>query len=141
MATALSTDDIEPFATALSDSQNFSLLKLERLVHLSALPTPDGDSDRDGDSNAQELIAGTSPFDPNDQFRILLILAQEQSAIIEWSSVPGKAYVIETSFSLTDAWESLTESPIEANSSTFRFEVSQDSTSSKRFFRICLLPR
>ena len=50
------------------------------------------DKDEDGASNGDEMIAGTSPNDATDIFRILNGQALGENYTINWPSVAGKNY-------------------------------------------------
>jgi hypothetical protein len=57
--------------------------------------TATGDEDNDGQTNADELIAGTDPLNPNSRFAIETILATPSGFTLTWTPVPGKAYTVE----------------------------------------------
>jgi hypothetical protein len=54
-----------------------------------------GDEDNDGQTNADELIAGTDPLNPNSRFTIETILATPSGFTLTWTPVPGKTYTVE----------------------------------------------
>jgi hypothetical protein len=54
------------------------------------------DPDGDGASNWQEYVAGTNPQDPNS----VLQVTANTNFIVQWPSVPGKTYALESSTSL-----------------------------------------
>jgi hypothetical protein len=54
-----------------------------------------GDDDGDGQTNADELIAGTDPLNPNFRFAIETILATSSGFTLTWTPVPGKTYTVE----------------------------------------------
>jgi len=57
--------------------------------------TANGDEDNDGQTNADELIAGTDPLNPNSRFAIETILATPSGFTLTWTPVPGKTYTVE----------------------------------------------
>jgi hypothetical protein len=70
---------------------------------------PNGDDDGDGMTNGAEDVAGTNPFDANSKFRITSITRSNQNTVsVTWSSVPGKAYKVDSTGSLTAAFSPLT---------------------------------
>ena len=65
-----------------------------------------GDSDRDGQSDEAEAVAGTDPNDPASVFRATAVMNANGTVMVTWSSVAGKSYDIEYSVSLTaDSWK------------------------------------
>lgn len=59
------------------------------------------DTDGDGQSDAAEAIAGTNPNDALSVLRMLSIARQGEQWLIEWTSVPGKSYQVQSSQVLT----------------------------------------
>jgi hypothetical protein len=55
-----------------------------------------GDDDGDGQTNADELIAGTDPLNPNSRFAIETIVATPTGTTLTWTAVPGRIYTVET---------------------------------------------
>ncbi len=60
------------------------------------------DDDGDGQNNLEESAAGTDPFDPTSVFRISGFTVVPQAYLVRWSSVAGKRYQVEASFSLNE---------------------------------------
>lgn len=54
-----------------------------------------GDDDSDGQTNADELIAGTDPLNANSRFAIETILATPTETTLTWTAVPGRTYTVE----------------------------------------------
>jgi hypothetical protein len=54
-----------------------------------------GDDDGDGQTNADELIAGTDPLNANSRFAIDTILASTGGITLTWTPIPGKTYTVE----------------------------------------------
>jgi subtilisin family serine protease len=71
----------------------------------------ESDSDHDGRSDLDELLAGTNPLDPGSQFSINAMVQELPGQFtISWSAVEGKTYSIEASDSLDSAdWTTLAE--------------------------------
>jgi hypothetical protein len=54
-----------------------------------------GDDDGDGQTNADELIAGTDPLNANSRFAIETILATPTGTTLTWTRVVGRTYTVE----------------------------------------------
>jgi len=54
-----------------------------------------GDDDGDGQTNADELIAGTDPLNANSRFAIETILATPTGTTLTWTPLPGRTYTVE----------------------------------------------
>ncbi len=81
--TALNPND--PSKTSVASTSSPSVRSL----------TATGDEDNDGQTNADELIAGTDPLNPNSRFAIETILASSSGFTLTWTPVPGKTYTVE----------------------------------------------
>jgi formylglycine-generating enzyme required for sulfatase activity len=88
----LNSFDIGPFVDLLTGGA-----PAQRLAQLRTLQSPSADDDGDGQSNAEELMAATNPYDSNDAFKIARITPLQAGIEIEWKSSPGKNYSIEFS--------------------------------------------
>lgn len=53
------------------------------------------DADRDGQSNANELRAGTDPLDPASSFRLLSAQVVNQDVRLEWTAATQHTYVVQ----------------------------------------------
>jgi len=71
--------------------------------------TFDGDTDKDGQSDWEEIRAGTDPTSAKSLLAIQSVALNPDGArTITWSSVPGKIYQLEYKNSLNDtAWVEL----------------------------------
>jgi hypothetical protein len=54
-----------------------------------------GNKDRGGQTNADELIAGTDPLNANSRFAIETILATPTGTTLTWTRVVGRTYTVE----------------------------------------------
>ena len=81
--TALNPND--PSKTSLASTSSPSVRSL----------TASGDEDNDGQTNADELIAGTDPLNPNSRFAIETIIATPTGFTLTWTPVLGKTYTVE----------------------------------------------
>ncbi len=81
-----------------------------------------GDPDDDGATNEDELVAGTSPSDNKDVFRILSLVLSNEQSVISWQALYNVAYVVETTHDLGSSAE-ITWSPFSTNMGTI-FPVS-----------------
>jgi sialidase-1 len=96
------------------------------------------DADGDGASNGSEYFAGTDPLESSSVFAISQISNGLQIQM-EWSSIPGKSYVIEESGDLITWNVAAGSTVLTATSSTSSAGIAADA-SIRRFFRIRVLP-
>ncbi len=99
----------------------------------------DADEDGDGMNNAAEDTAGTSPFDPASQFKIIAVTRLSATAAqISWTSVPGKNYRVEASTDLAAGFAPVSGA-ISASGSTTSHTDSA-ATGSRQFYRVSVVP-
>ncbi len=94
-----------------------------------------GDSDGDGVSDYNEILAGTNPFDPSSVLRITQLLNESQ---LVWDSVAGRNYQVLATTNLLLPFTAIS-SPIQAGgASAFFVDSAPDATN--KFYRIQLVP-
>jgi hypothetical protein len=81
--TALNPND--PSKTSVASTSSPSVRSL----------TATGDEDNDGQTNADELIAGTDPLNANSRFEIETIVATPTGTTLTWTRVVGRTYTVE----------------------------------------------
>lgn len=90
-------DEVRIYNAALDDAD---------IAALATAVRPDVDSDGDGQTDAEEELAGTDPNDANDAFRMTTLERTETGLQIAWASVAGRSYAIEYSESLApEGWK------------------------------------
>ncbi|MDB4544884.1 DUF1800 family protein [Akkermansiaceae bacterium] len=65
------------------------------------------DSDNDGFSNYEEMVAGTDPVDPQSFLRLAPPVVDESEFELRWNGVAGKVYTVESWNGEASSWESL----------------------------------
>jgi len=64
-----------------------------------------GDADQDGQSNYQESVAGTDPYDIQSVFRVEACQFVDEAYLVRWKSAVEKRYQVEATWSLSgDTW-------------------------------------
>jgi hypothetical protein len=90
-----------------------------------------GDEDGDGQTNADELIAGTDPLNANSRFEIETIVATPTGTTLTWTRVVGRTYTVEARDDLSSGvWV-----PIATGLTTGSYTDSAG-LPSKRFYRL-----
>ena len=111
-------------------------------------PTPQSgqtvDADGDGQDNYSEYLAGTNPTQGNSVMRILTMTraADGTNVTLNWASVSGKKYQIESSSTAgnaPDPWSPL-GSEFTASGSASSLTVPASPTEPRRFFRVRIVP-
>jgi hypothetical protein len=92
--TALNPNDLSKASTPSNPSPSVRSL------------SSNGDDDGDGQTNADELIAGTDPLNANSRFAIETILATPTGTTLTWTALPGRTYTVEAreDLSPSGAW-------------------------------------
>jgi hypothetical protein len=97
------------------------------------------DPDGDGFTNSQELALGTNPMDAGSAFRVVSISRSGSQVSVEWDSVAGKTYQLESTADLSNPnWLPVLEEPVKAVSS--RSSQSATISAGKAFLRVRLVP-
>jgi glycosidase len=90
-----------------------------------------GDDDGDGQTNADELIAGTDPLNPSSRFQIESILSTIDGIELKWTPVLGRTYTVEARQDLSSGtWISV------ATGLTTGSYTDSSSLPSKKFYRL-----
>jgi glycosidase len=97
----------------------------------------DGDDDGDGQTNADELIAGTDPLNPSSRFQINTILTTPTGTTLTWTAVPGRTYTVEAreDLSPSGAWVPI-GTVNNANGLAIGSYIDSVTSSSRRFYRL-----
>jgi hypothetical protein len=99
------------------------------------------DPDGDGQSNAAEYAAGTSPVNASSVFAITSIVRTDSMVAITWSVVAGKIYAVESLASLTGAsgWQAV-GLPLIAPPDVVSLTTNAPMVDSETFLRVRLVP-
>ncbi len=92
------------------------------------------DTDEDGQSDGAETLAGTDPTDPASLLRVSRVTGQLE---LEWTTVAGKTYQVQTRNDFTTGWQPFTNITAATTGLTNLLDTSAP-TAPHRFYRITL---
>ena len=93
------------------------------------------DLDGDGLTNFQEFAAGTLPNDANSVFKISINELGAFTATVEWTSIPGQVYIVESSTDMT-TWIQHPGTPeVTATQNTSMMTINLEANETRYFFR------
>jgi hypothetical protein len=99
---------------------------------------PNADPDRDGFSNVQEYVAGTSPTNGNSRLRIESIRQTVSGAEVTWQSGAGSKYMVLSKAALPlTAWQ--TNAIVVGNAGTTTY-LDTAANGSSKFYRVVATP-
>src|SRR5688500_6765361 len=99
------------------------------------------DADTDGQSDANEYLAGTNPLDANDFLSLHLLLAGNSAApVLEWSARSSYLYFIDQrdNLSASATWQPFAPEPIIGTGENTIVALPSSATS--KFYRIRAYP-
>jgi len=93
------------------------------------------DPDGDGASNWQEYLAGTNPMDPASVLQ-LTPMTSSSSFTLQWPSVPGKTYMVQSSASLFSTGWATTASNLPGTGQMMQLSDTNTPAPAARFYRV-----
>ncbi|MEM7383463.1 MAG: LamG-like jellyroll fold domain-containing protein, partial [Verrucomicrobiota bacterium] len=115
---ALSAEEVAALAAGTSPMDIDSGVAAQTVA--TAIAATALDQDGDGMLDIVEQAAGTNPLDSADYLRMTKIAPSKEAISLEWSSVPGKSYVIEFTEDLSQGWEVIGNVKGEARTTGFQ---------------------
>ena len=95
-----------------------------------------GNKDRGGQTNADELIAGTAPLNPSSRFQINTILTSGSGFTLTWTAVSGRKYTVEACEDLSIGGWLIIDIVENANGLAERRYTHSIISPSRRFYRL-----
>ena len=92
------------------------------------------DADGDGASNWQEYVAGTNPMDPTSVLQLMPI-APSPNFTVQWPTVPGKTYQVQSSTSLFSTNWTTTASNLAGTGQIMQLSDTNTPAPPARFYR------
>jgi len=111
--------------------------EMRNFGHLGVLPN--ADTDHDGMTNLQEMMAGTDPNDPTSSFAFIDVRAASGGVEIRWSSIAGHAYTLQRSRDLLTGFVDL-RTGIAATAPINSYLDTHAPAASQSFYRLRLEP-
>ena len=93
------------------------------------------DTDGDGVTDIREAIARTDPTNPSSFLRVTHVSEVDNEVTLNWSSVPGKEYLIEYSSALEGPWEFVIT--VLAEDGETQYQLTRH-TAEKGFYRVAV---
>jgi sugar lactone lactonase YvrE len=93
------------------------------------------DPDGDGASNWEEYVAGTNPMDPTSVLQLAPSAPAPNNFIVQWPSVLGKTYLLQSSTSLFSTNWSVIASNLVGTGQMMQFQDSSTPATPARFYR------
>jgi subtilisin family serine protease len=110
--------------------------ELEYFGHLTGTD-PNADPDQDGMGNLAEWLAGTNPTNAASSLRLTLLSATNSgNVVLNWPSVAGKTYWLESATNLLTGFNSIVRTNITATAPTNTETEDANFSGSARFYRL-----
>ena len=98
---------IHEFASAQADTDNDGLSDARELEEVGTHPKT-GDTDADGQSDGDEVVADVDPLDRNSVFAVSQFSSSEGVPFVfTWHSATGRLYSLQTATNLLSVWTNL----------------------------------